>query len=193
MPKVRLTKEGIRHYEESARSLRDRAGVGPYERFDPLALTAQLGVVLKYPDEVDNLPQDLFAQIASMDAKEWSGMGLALPRDKLLVILNRNQTLERARVTLLEEVAHQYHGHTPVGIGPGGRAQYHAEEEQEAKFTAAAAMLPMREVARAVYRGNSAAHIASRFGASTELVEMRIKTLNLWEYYGGHEGAAVAA
>lgn len=193
MSKLQLTKTTMYHYEESARLLRARAGVGPYEPFDSLALASQLGVVLKYPDEVDNLPEDLLAEMNRLDAKEWSGMGHELPTGKLFVVLNRNQTPERARVTLLEEVAHQYHGHTPVGVGPSGRAQYHPEEEQEAKFTAAAALLPSKEVAKAVYRGDSVAHLASKYGASTELVEMRIKTLNLWEHLQQRELAEVAA
>lgn len=193
MPKPHLIKATMHHYEESARSLRARAGVGPYEPFDPLTLLSQLGVVLKYPDEIDNLPEDLLDEMSGLDAKEWSGMGQELPTGKLLVVLNRNQTPERARVTLLEEVAHQYHEHTPVGIGPGGRAQYHPEEEQEAKFTAAAALLPSKEVAKAVYRGDSAGHVASKYGASVELVEMRIKTLNLWEHFQQREVAGVAA
>jgi hypothetical protein len=183
MPKPQLTKKVMQQYEESARALRARAGIGPYEPFDPLALAPQLGVLLKYPDEAGILPAELLAEIGELNAKEWSGISRELPTGKLFVILNRNQTLERARVTLLEEVAHQYHGHTPVCIGTGGRAQYIAEEEQEAKFTAAAALLPSREIAKAVYQSVAATYIARSFGASVELVEMRIKTLNLWEHY----------
>jgi hypothetical protein len=181
----------MHHYEESARSLRARAGIGFYEPFDSLRLAPQLDVILKYPDELGILPEDLLAEIGNLNAKEWSGMGREMPSGKLLVVLNRNQTLERARVTLLEEVAHHYHKHTPVGIGSDGRAQYHPEEEQEAKFTAAAALLPSKEVAKAVYRGDAAENLARMFGASVELVEMRIKTLNLWEYYQQREIAEV--
>ena len=193
MPKPQLSQDIMHHYEESARSLRAKAGVGPYEPFDPLTLRNELGVVLKYPDELANLPEELLAEMNRLDAKQWSGMGNELPTGKLLVVLNRKQTPERARVTLLEEVAHHYHGHTPVSIGPGGRAEYYPEEEQEAKFTAAAALLPSKEVAKAVYRGDRAAYIASKYGASVELVEMRIKTLNLWDYYQQGDDMEVAA
>ena len=189
----RLTKKTMHYCEESARSLRAQAGVGPYEPFDPLTKLPQLGVILEYPDEASVLPADALAEISELGAKEWSGMGYELPTGKLYVMLNRNQTLERARVTLLEEVAHQFHGHTPVGLGPGGRAQYRPEEEQEARFTAAAALLPSKIVARAVRRGESAAAIATAYGASVELAEMRIKTLNLWGYYGNDDAARVAA
>lgn len=174
----------MHHYEESARSLRAQAGVGPYEPFDPLTFLAELGVVLEYPDEMTILPQTLAESIAQLDAKKWSGMGLVLPSGKLYVVLNRSQTLERARATLLEEVAHQFHGHTLVGLSAGGRTEYHPEQEREAKFTAAAALLPSKVVAQAVYRGDSATVIAKTYGASVELAEMRIKTLNLWNHYG---------
>ncbi len=193
MPKPQLTKDIMHHYEESARSLRAKAGVGPYEPFDPLSLLVKLGVVLTYPDEITNLSEDVLAELNSLDAREWSGMGNELPTGKLFVVLNRQQTPERARVTLLEEVAHHYHGHTPIGIGPGGRAEYYPQEEQEAKFTAAAALLPSKEIAKAVYRGESATYIASKYGASIELVEMRIKTLNLWDYYQQGDDMAAAA
>ncbi len=178
MPKPQLPKDIMHHFEESARTLRAKAGVGPYEPFDPTNLLAELGVVLTYPDELTNLSEELLTEMNSLDAKQWSGMGNELPEGELLVVLNRQQTPERARVTLLEEIAHHYHGHTPVSIGPGGRAQYYPEE-QEAKFTAAAALLPSKQIAKAVYRGDRAAHIASKYGAGVELVEMRIKTLNL--------------
>lgn len=178
---------------KSARSLRARADVEPFEPFDPLTKLLQLGVVLEYPDEMTTLPQALAASIGELDATRWSGMGRELPTGKLYVVLNRNQTLERARVTLLEEVAHQFHGHTPVSLGPLGRAEYHPAEEKEARFTAAAALLPSKIVARAVRRGDSAADIATAYGASVELAEMRIKTLNLWGYYGNDDAARVAA
>jgi hypothetical protein len=193
MPKSPLTRNEMHHYEQSARSLRTRAGVGPHEPFDPLAFLSELGVVLQYPDEVTVLPQELATSIGELDAKEWSGMGRELPTGELYVVLNRNQTLERARVTLLEEVAHQYQGHTPVGLGPLGRAEYRPDQEREAKFTAAAALLPSRVVAQAVYRGDSAAVIAKAYGSSVELVEMRIKTLNLWDHYGHDDTAQAAA
>ncbi len=193
MPKPQLTKDIMHHYEESARSLRAKAGVGSYEPFDPLTLQAELGVVLKYHDEIPNLSEEVLAELDRLDAKEWSGMSHELPIGKLFVVLNRQQTPERARVTLLEEVAHHYHGHTPVSIGSSGRAAYYQEEEQEAKFTAAAALLPSKEVAKAVYRGDSAAHIAGKYGASVELVEMRIKTLNLWDHYQQGDDLEAAA
>jgi hypothetical protein len=193
MPRFPLTRDEMHHYEESARSLRVRAGVGFYEPFDPLAFLAELGVVLEYPDQMTTLSQELAESIGELDAKEWSGMGRVLPNGKLYVVLNRSQTLERVRVTLLEEVAHHYHGHTPVGLGPLGRAEYHPDQEREAKFTAAAALLPSKVVAQAVYRGDSAAVIAKAYGASVELVEMRIKTLNLWDHYGHDDTAQAAA
>lgn len=187
MPKPNLTKTEMHHYEESARVLRTRAGIGPYEPFDPLTMTARFGALLKYPDELIDFPQEILDGIEGLDAKEWSGMGIELFNGKLLVVLNRRQTLERARVTFLEEVAHQYHGHTPVNIGPDGRKHYDPEQEKEAKFTAAATLLPSKSVALAVYRGETAEQIAKLYGASSELAEMRIKTLNLWEHYQQRE------
>ncbi len=65
MPKPHLTQDTMHHYEESARALRAKAGVGPYEPFDPLSLLAELGVVLKYPDELANLPEALLAEMNS--------------------------------------------------------------------------------------------------------------------------------
>lgn len=54
--------------------------------------------------------------------------------------------------------------------------------EQEAYWTAAAALLPSKAVAMAVYRGETADDLAVRYSVSSELAEMRIKTLGLWSH-----------
>lgn len=93
-----------------------------------------------------------------------------------------NQTEERARVTLLEEVAHRFLGHSLHKIGQGKRDSYDEAQEKEAYFTAAAVLLPQFDLARALYDGESVGAIAARFGVSSELVEMRIKINNLWHH-----------
>ena len=123
----------------------------------------------------------------------WSGSGRPLPNGKLFVMLNANQTRERMNVTLLEEVAHRYYDHDPVVLGSDGRHNYNAAQEQEAYWTAAAALLPMVVVAKAVRRGETAAELGKRYGASQELAEMRIRTLGLWNHYKAYAREDIAA
>lgn len=61
--------------------------------------------------------------------------------------------------------------------------EYDEETEKEAYWTAAAALLPKKVVAMAVYNEVPASQLAARYGTSRELVEMRIKLLKLWSHY----------
>lgn len=181
------TREFMRRVEGAARAIREKAGVGLRGRFDPFAHAERLGVHIAHPADVGALPEELRRLIAGIDAGVWSGMARALPDGRLLILLNPNQSRERANVTVLEEVAHAYYSHKPTRIAPGvsglPEREYDPAMEQEAYWTAGAALLPMKEVALAVYRGRTAGELGAAFGASVELAEMRIKTLRLWAPY----------
>lgn len=181
------TQQYLRHIEQHAMTIRDRADIGPLERLDPQDSEDKLRIQIAYPDDVTALPSDMQDYLRSLDATVWSGMSRKLPDGKLLVILNPNQTVERANVTILEEIAHDYFGHEPslLPISSNGieKRRYDEEAEQEAYWTAAAVLLPMKVVGLAVWRQQSAEDLAEDYGASVELAQMRIKTLGLWDLY----------
>lgn len=139
----------MRHYEESAIQLRMLAGFALTEPIDPVGSAENFNVVLKIAENDD-------------DASVWSGSARPLSDGRLFVMLNANQTRERMNVTLLEEVAHLFYGHTPTAIGKIGRT-FDATQEQEAYWTAAAVLLPSVIVAKAVRHRQTAAALATQY------------------------------
>lgn len=190
----RATRSFLRFVEENGIALRAKAGLGPWGRLDPFIAADKLGVVVVELQHLQQLSEAERQEIAGIDARTWSGGAMPLPNGKLLVVLNPNQTPERAVVTFMEEVAHEHFGHTPTVLtiepnGVLGRA-YDTIAEKEAFWTAAAALLPSAVVARAVWHGVQVEALAASYGVSTELVEFRIKTLQLWPWHREKRAAA---
>lgn len=181
------TRAFMERLEAGAKQIRARAGVGQTGRFNPFASLGPLRLVVMRPTEIEALTGEQLARIHALDAKTWSGMARGMPDGQTLVLLNPNQTQERMNVTLLEEAAHVHYGHTPteIAVGPSGLPErtFDPGVEQQAYWTAGAALLPALDVAKAVYTGRLAETIGAAYGASRELVEMRIKTLGLWRPY----------
>jgi len=175
----------LRELEKHALEIRKRAGVGPIDRFDPIKRANQLCIQVVSLNDIDGLSPEHIDFINRLSPKEWSGSGLSqkLPNGKMLVPIHPGQTRERMNVTILEEVAHDYYGHKPSLLNGNGRQGYNPAAEQEAYWTAAAVLLPMKVVARAVWLGQSAEVLSAEFGASRELAEMRIKIMSLWSEY----------
>lgn len=168
-----LTAQQMQDYERTAMRIRKLYGLGISEPIDPFKLAAQLNVVIRYNGD--------------FDPKDWSGSGKVMPNGQFFVMLNSRSTLERKHATLLHEIVHWLQRHTPTLIGPTGLNEYDKTQEQEADFVAAAILLPMKIVGVVVYQKKSVAEIAKAYGASTELFEMRIKTLGLWGHYQREE------
>lgn len=182
----------LRHVEEHAAQLRRRVGVGPEDRLDPRSLTDELKVRIAELQDVRGLSAEDRDHLANVDASVWSGAGVILPDGSTLVILHPRQTPERATSTIMEEICHAYYGHAPSQLItlPGGivKRAYNAHQEREAYWTAAAALLPSKAVAQAVWR-RKAGTLASTYGVSREFVEFRIKILGLWDQYRSVEAA----
>lgn len=184
----------LRHVEEHGIALRQRAGLGPQDRLDPFAQQAVFDIVVVDPRSLESLDAADHENLRDIDARTWSGSGQPLPDGRLLVLFNPNQTPERAAVTVMEEVAHAHFGHHPstLVVEPTGLVgrHYDAVAEDEAYWTAAAALLPSAVVARAVWNGVPVGALAAEYGVSAELVEFRIKTLRLWPWYRKRRVAA---
>lgn len=151
-----------------ADQLRARVGAGNEAPVDPFAIARSFNALIGYFD--------------GLDAKDISGASV-IEGGVLKIALNRDQTAERMNVTLLEEVCHHYYQHQPEELDAHGRRQYSTANEQEAKQTAAAVLLPAVVVAKTVFQRNSVEEIASAYGASVELFIMRIKVLGLWDLF----------
>ncbi len=183
----RPTKEFLRRIEEHARILRQKAKIDGVSRLDPWALAKDFGMKIVVLDELPGLSEKDRAKLCKVDPSVWSGMGIALPAGGFLIVLHPDQTPERANVTIMEEICHSYFNHSPSQLitQPNGivKRGYDAQAEREAYWTAGATLLPSESVAKAVWRGEAAEELASVFGVSVELAEMRIRTLGLWREY----------
>ncbi len=184
----RTTREYVGFAERHAAELRRHAGVAAAVPMDPYALLGQFNLVVMKLDDLPMTEEDR-AFAAGISPRTWSGGGgrKELPDGSMLVILHPDQTLERARVTIMEEVAHRYFGHKPVALkaslGGAWDRGYNPISEREAYWTAAATLLPSICVGRAIWQRRSAASVAEEFGVSVELFEFRVKTLRLWSQY----------
>jgi Zn-dependent peptidase ImmA (M78 family) len=173
-----LSFQKMQAYERRALQLRELAGVEYDAPLDPFKLAEKMEVVIKYNQD--------------FDPKDWSGGSKTMPNGQLFVLLNSNSTSERLNVTLLEEIAHHICNHDPTAIGTNGLDGYDEVQEQEAKFVAAAALIPSVIVGQVVWKRLSASRFASQYGASLQLFEMRVKTLNLWTHYKCEEEGVAA-
>ena len=166
--------------------LRCQAGVGLDERLDPWAVAPAFGLAFVQPNTVDGATDEDKSTASKLTAKNWSGMARSRPDGNILVMLNPNQTPERANVTIMEEVSHVHLGHKPVKIITAGdcfQREYDPVIEQEAYWLAAGTLLPSQSVGRLVWKGMTAEQIGTRFGVSSELVAFRVKILRLWPDY----------
>jgi hypothetical protein len=183
----------LRRYEEQAALIRHRAGIGPLDRLDPRHAAEALALIIMDANAIENLTAEERAWIEATTPKMWSGMGAPLADGRLFVLLHPFQTPERAAITIMEEASHVHYGHRPerLTLQPTGmeRREYDKCIEEEAYWTAAAALLPSVAVARAVWRRRPANEVAQFYGTSIELVEFRIKTLGLWSEYRAYSSS----
>jgi Zn-dependent peptidase ImmA (M78 family) len=182
-----IVQKQVRAAEEHAIKLRQMAEVGPLEKLNPQVLMKKLDIKTLRLDEVDQLTPEDYELLSTVDAKQWSGSAIKLPGNKFVVLLNPTQTPERARATLMEEIAHAYFKHKPsqiLDLGDGRvRRIYDEHIEQEAYWTGAATLLPSKAVAQAIWRNQPAEALAEVYEVSLELVKFRIKILRLWEQF----------
>jgi Zn-dependent peptidase ImmA (M78 family) len=180
-----VTHDYISWIEDQAQAIRERAKIPVNGPFDPEIHSDGLGIVIGGPAFFQSLDEFIRQQMAQWDAKTWSGGAVRLPNGRLLILLNPNQTPERARVTIMEEVAHEYFGHKPSlqgGAPFGAGRSFDARSEREAYWTAAASLLPSYDLAKAIWRKQAPSEIATKYGVSEELVDFRLKTLKLWPH-----------
>lgn len=183
---VPMSKEEL---EDTAEDFRSDLGLKKNDPLDPFCLTVDSVVVerLQASSCIDATTKNILAGPA---CSEWSAMSVPLnaAQDSWVVFLNDCHTIERQRVTLLEEYWHILSGHKLTKIakiaGSFGRT-YDSAEEHDAYFLASATLLPREAVKRMVSQGKSAEQIGAFFGTSPELVEYRIKRLGLWRDHIG--------
>lgn len=142
--------------------------------------------------ETDILPKQVKKSLIERHCDAWSAMSVPLDRRQTLwtILVNDCHTIERQRVTFLEEFWHIILGHRLTRVerlGDGYGRSYEAQEEHDAFYLASATLLPKSEVLKRVDSGKSMQEIAEHFGVSTQLVSYRVKRLGLWSQVNTRE------
>lgn len=183
---IEMSKEEL---ESTAERFRSDLGLKHNQALNSLGLRVD-GVVVEMLSQSQCIKGSALKQLSGPSSNEWSAMSVPLnvAQDQWVVLLNDRHTIERQRVTLLEEYWHILLGHKLVKIakiaGAYGRT-YDNSEEHDAYYLASASLLPRKAVQQLVARRATASEIAQQFGTSAELVEYRIKRLGLWRDYKG--------
>ena len=189
-PYPELSKEQL---EGIAGNLRRDLKIGARDPLDSLQVNVE-GVRIVKLTQSDCFDARTIKKLRNEACGEWSAMSVPLDRamTSWVVLLNDCHTIERQRVTLLEEYWHILMGHKLTKVARIAEAYgrtYDQAEEHDAYYLASASLLPREAIQEAVSSGRSAVEIAKQFGTSPELVEYRIKRLGLWR---GHVGKKVA-
>lgn len=175
--------------EDMANRLRQDLDVPPRKALPALQIHIE-GVDVLTPNQIPGLDEACIDFLVGNGASEWSAMSVPIESEKIqwVVVRNDTHTVERQRVTYLEECWHILLGHRLTKVARIANAYgrtYESSEEHDAFYLAAASLLPEEEMKGRVSEGRSANEIGRHFGTSSELVEYRIKRLGLWRTYKG--------
>lgn len=185
---VSLSKEEL---EQTAERFRVDLGLSRDEPLDSLRLEVE-GVRVIPVGKANCLDGRTVNLLRGSAGGEWSAMSVPLDPDNenWAVLLNDSHTVERQRVTVLEEIWHILIGHKLTKIARIAEAYgrtYDKTEEHDAYYLASATLLPKASMIDAVSKNYSSEHIARVFGTSSELVDYRIKRLGLWREHVGKQ------
>jgi len=175
--------------ERIAASFRQDLGLSEVQAFDSLLLDVEDVEIVRLT-KTNCLDAVTVQRLSTVACSEWSAMSVPLDdnQTKWVVLLNDCHTLERQRVTILEEIWHILQGHKLTKIaklaGIYGRT-FDAAEEHDAYYLASATLLPRSQMIEAVANRMSSKEIARRFGTSPDLVDYRLKRLGLWRDHAG--------
>jgi Zn-dependent peptidase ImmA (M78 family) len=171
---VTLSKEEL---EETADKFRRDLGLSAEQPLDSLRVEVE-GVLLIKLTGTNYLERSLVKHLGVAACDEWSAMSVPLNQseDTWAVLLNDCHTVERQRVTVMEEYWHILLGHklTKIArVADGYGRTYDQSEEHDAFYLAAATLLPRSAMINAVSDRATSAEIARKFGTSSELVDYR--------------------
>lgn len=187
-PSVSLSKEEL---EQAAEKFRADLGLSQDEPVDSLRIEVD-GVQVVPVGKTNCLDAQTVRHLRGVAGGEWSAMTIPLDADNesWVVLLNDSHTMERQRVTLLEEYWHVLLGHKLTKIARVAESYgrtYDKTEEHDAYYLASAVLLPRAAIIEAVSKKRSSDDIAHSFGTSAELVDFRIKRLGLWRDHVGKQ------
>jgi hypothetical protein len=136
-------------WERHAIALRRLAGVTEDMLLDPWQLAPKVGLTIVDGDIALALLDDAERQyLCGPASRSWSGgvLPLVLPDDTRVCILNPRHHVRRNKITLMEEITHNFLKHKPTTItlqaGTLEVRDFDAKYEEEAYGVGAAALMP---------------------------------------------------
>jgi transcriptional regulator with XRE-family HTH domain len=140
---VSLSKE---EFEQTAEKFRTELGLSRDEPLDSLRLQVE-GIQVILVGQTNCIEARLVSDLRGSSSGEWSAMSMPLDTDNenWVILLNDSHTVERQRVTVLEEFWHILLGHKLTKIARVADAYgrtYDKAEEHDAYYLASAALLP---------------------------------------------------
>lgn len=128
---------------------------------------------------------DAVAEAYGPSRSRWSAVTVALNGRGHLIILNDSHADTRQNATLMEELFHIRLRHKPTRIVACPltgllKREYDRNTEEDAYWSAAAALIPYVSLRAHVNRGDTIDHIARHFEVSNDLVCFRLKVTKLW-------------
>ena len=163
-----------KEFERSGIRIRNFAQLSLFARLDPYQLAKKLGMrvidVCSLYLSIENA-----RTLLVLKANEWSGSSSGvLPDGAVLIILNKTQSEQRRRATLMEEICHVLLGHQRDRlVYSQARLDFDQRKETEAYGVGAAALVPHVSLKKMLLQGRTHEEIAQWFGVSRSLVEYR--------------------
>jgi hypothetical protein len=171
--------------ERNGHKLRARFGKSLHVPLEPFEIAHQFdGVELLERAGVESIVGSECAdRIYGRHRNVWSGFAIPVA-GKHLVVVNSTHSRTRQQATLMEELFHITLGHVPMRIMPCPvtgilKREFSPEIEEDARFSAAAALVPYGPLKGMFTSGGTAESIAEWFGVSVQLVQFRLQVTRI--------------
>ena len=179
-----------RPWERHGAALRQLAGIAQGALLDPWQLAPKVGLrVLDGDIALALLPREDRLHLSGPASRSWSGgvLPLPLPDGRRLCILNPHHQKRRNKVTLMEEITHDFLRHKPTKVTLRGGAvevrDFDAAREAEAYGSGAAALIPWTLLFPLLNQGVNIPDLAETFEVSEDLAEYRIKITGAYRLF----------
>lgn len=177
------SKPALDWVEKKAQLMRKHLDLSPLAILDPVALARKMGIMILSPLQIPALPTNVRSQLLVLGSSSWSAGCMLLPNGKPVIVFNPTHAPTRQKATLMEELSHVFLHHKgselqQTSTGSVFRS-YNKEEEDQAYWVGAAALLPRAVLVNAKEKNMSRSELAHLHGVSQDLVRFRGNILHL--------------
>jgi hypothetical protein len=188
---VTLLRRGFKTWcENAARGYRRELGLESFAALNPRLLAAKLGVRIWTLKDVPGLRASAFKQLSKTDPDNWSAVTICVA-DKLLIVVNDQDSLERQNNSIAHELSHIILGHkaAQVFVSPKGQmllSEYDRTQEAEADCLSVTLLVPRDALLKLVANGYTHSRAAAHFVVSMDVLRMRINLTGVEKQLGRH-------